>query len=172
MTHEVTDADLVTRVSSGDREAFAELHTRYCRMVHAILLSRVRPQHADDLVQDVFVIALEKLSGLRDPNTFGGWLAQITRNRATDHLRRTRNVVELPSGLSTRPRPSAEVAQVLRAMADLPDTYTETLIMRLVEGMTGPEIAKRTGMTPGSVRVNLHRGMALLRERLGIEKTR
>ena len=44
--------------------------------------------------------------------------------------------------------------------------------MRLVEGMTGPEIAARTGMTPGSVRVNLHRGMALLRGRLGAEVRR
>ena len=40
--------------------------------------------------------------------------------------------------------------------------------MRLIEGMTGPEIAERTGLTPGSVRVNLHRGMALLRQKLGL----
>jgi RNA polymerase sigma-70 factor (ECF subfamily) len=42
------------------------------------------------------------------------------------------------------------------------------LILRLVEGLTGPEIAEQTGLAPGSVRVNLHRGMKLLRERLGI----
>ena len=48
----------------------------------------------------------------------------------------------------------------------LPDAYRETLVLRLVEGMTGPEIAKRTGLTPASVRVNLHRGMKQLRERL------
>jgi RNA polymerase sigma-70 factor (ECF subfamily) len=48
----------------------------------------------------------------------------------------------------------------------LPEAYRETLLMRLVEGLTGPEIALRTGLTPDSVRVNLHRGMKLLRERL------
>jgi RNA polymerase sigma-70 factor (ECF subfamily) len=48
----------------------------------------------------------------------------------------------------------------------LPEAYRETLILRLVEGMTGPEIAERTGLTHDSVRVNLHRGMKLLRERL------
>ena len=48
----------------------------------------------------------------------------------------------------------------------LPDAYRETLILRLVEGMTGPEIAARTGMTHGSVRVNLHRGMEQLRAKL------
>jgi len=49
---------------------------------------------------------------------------------------------------------------------NLPEAYREPLVLRLVEGMTGPEIAERTGLTAGSVRVNLHRGYALLRERL------
>jgi hypothetical protein len=45
---------------------------------------------------------------------------------------------------------------------------TETLTLRFVEGMTGPEIAMRTGLTDGSVRVNLHRGMQQLKEQLGL----
>ena len=57
--------------------------------------------------------------------------------------------------------------RTLAAIRELPETYRETLIMRLVEGMSGPEIAERTGMKPRSVRVNLHRGFKLLRERLG-----
>ena len=52
---------------------------------------------------------------------------------------------------------------ILDAIRSLPDAYRETLILRLVEGLTGPEIAARTGMTHGSVRVNLHRGMEQLR---------
>ena len=63
--------------------------------------------------------------------------------------------------------PHVEAAAALRALRELPDTYRETMIMRLVEGLSGPEIAERTGMTPESVRVHLHRGMKLLRERLG-----
>ena len=58
---------------------------------------------------------------------------------------------------------------VLDVVRKLPDAYRETLLMRLVEGMTGAEIAAKSGLTPASVRVNLHRGMKLLRERLGIE---
>ena len=53
---------------------------------------------------------------------------------------------------------------------ELPEAYRETLVLRLVEGMTGPEIAGRTGLTPASVRVNLHRGMKLLREKLGFKE--
>jgi len=57
-------------------------------------------------------------------------------------------------------------AAILEAIRSLPEAYREPLILRLVEGMTGPEIATRTGLTPGSVRVNLHRGMQQLRARL------
>jgi RNA polymerase sigma-70 factor, ECF subfamily len=56
---------------------------------------------------------------------------------------------------------------VLDIIKALPEAYRETLVLRLAEGMTGPEIAERTGLTPESVRVNLHRGMKMLRERLG-----
>ncbi|MBK7861196.1 MAG: hypothetical protein IPJ65_21815 [Archangiaceae bacterium] len=53
-------------------------------------------------------------------------------------------------------------------MRELPEAYRETLAMRLIEGLTGPEIAERTGLTPGSVRVNLHRGMQQLKAALGL----
>ena len=56
--------------------------------------------------------------------------------------------------------------KILELIRSLPDAYRETLILRLVEGMTGPEIAARTGLTPGSVRVNLYRGMQRLREKM------
>ena len=59
----------------------------------------------------------------------------------------------------------------LAAIRSLPEAYRETLVLRLVEGMTGPEIAARTGLTPGSVRVNLHRGLAQLKEKLGRRET-
>ena len=159
---------LVERAREGDRDAFAELHHRHARMVHAILLARVPQAAAEDLVQDVFLTALDRLDGLRDAAQFGAWIGRIARNRATDHLRARRSLVELPEDLGRRQRPTAEARQVLEAIRGLPEAYRETLLMRLVEGMTGPEIAAATGMTPGSVRVNLHRGMAQLRERLGV----
>jgi RNA polymerase sigma-70 factor (ECF subfamily) len=57
----------------------------------------------------------------------------------------------------------------LEAIRQLPEAYRETLVLRLVEGMTGTEIAERTGLRAESVRVNLHRGMKMLREKLGME---
>src|SRR5207237_6103870 len=89
------------------------------------------------------------------------------RNRATDHLRQPRGEVELPEELPGGDPIEAETLAVLEAVRRLPEAYRETLLMRLIEGMSGAEIAERTGLTPGSVRVNLHRGMAMLREKLG-----
>ena len=118
-------------------------------------------------MHEVFVTALQSLGALNDAAAFGGWLAAITRNRAHDRHRRHRPTQELPPDIAGDPHPEGEATAVLAAIRALPEAYRETLVLRLVEGMTGPEIAERTGLSHGSVRVNLHRGMGLLRERLG-----
>ena len=160
-------ARAIRAVADGDRDAFSELHADYVRMVHAIILGRVPRHEVDDLVQDVFLTAYTRLHELRDPLAFGGWLATIARHRATDHLRRAHEQVPLPDDLPGGAAFEPETLAVLEAVRRLPEAYRETLLMRLVEGMTGQEIAERTGLSAGSVRVNLHRGMKMLRETLG-----
>ena len=157
---------LVLAAQRQDRAAFAELYALYSRMVHGLLLARVTRTDVDDLVQDVFLQAMQRLPELREPQAFGGWLASIARHRATDHFRRAAPTTELPENLPERRTDRPDALAVLAAIRALPEAYRETLTLRLVEGMTGPEIAARTGLTEGSVRVNLHRGMKLLRERL------
>ncbi len=171
VTEATDDVTLIQAARDGDRPAFGRLYDRYARMVHGILLARVPRHDVEDLVQDVFLTALRKLHMLRDLGAFGGWLARITRNRANDYYRRSEQTTELPEELATRAAQAtdAEARAVLGRIRALPDAYRETLILRLVEGMTGPEIAARTGLTPASVRVNLHRGMKMLRETLGKE---
>jgi RNA polymerase sigma-70 factor (ECF subfamily) len=173
------DDALILAAQRGDRAAFGLLYARYSRMVHGILLARVPFSDVDDLVQDVFLQALPRLNALREASRFPGWLASIARNRATDFHRRTKPIEEFDeqsdSAQSSTSAPSAnhsshssaEAHAVLDAIRSLPDAYREPLILRLVEGMSGTEIAARTGLTHGSVRVNLHRGMQQLREILG-----
>jgi RNA polymerase sigma-70 factor, ECF subfamily len=166
--HAADDGRLVRAAREGDRAAFASLYERYARVVHGLLLARVGRDNVEDLVQDVFLAAWRRLDALRDPAAFGGWLVMITRNRAMDFHRRAADFVELPENLPV-PAAAAERAEAhaaLDAIRALPEAYRETLMLRLVEGLSGPEIAMRTGLTPASVRVNLHRGMKLLREKL------
>jgi RNA polymerase sigma-70 factor (ECF subfamily) len=166
-----SDEELVRAAQSGDRGAFGFLYERYARMVHGVLLGRVPPSAVEDLVQDVFLRAMPRVASLRDVRFFGGWLAAIARNRAADFFRQSkpglapladRTAAEPESKGGSRPD-SIEAHTILAAIRTLPEAYREPLILRLVEGMTGPEIAARTGLTHGSVRVNLHRGMQQLR---------
>jgi len=163
------DADdaLVHAAAGGDRRAFGELYVRYARMVHGILLARVSPAEAEDLVQEVFLSAMKQLRGLRSAGAFRGWLGAIARNRAMDHHRHRRETASLELLDPAAPRAAHQDAfLVLDQIRSLPVAYRETLILRLVEGMTGPEIAAQTGLAPDSVRVNLCRGMKLLRDLL------
>ena len=158
-----SEAALVRAAQNGDRAAFGALYEQYGRLVHGILLAYVSPCHAEDLMQDVFVKAMERLPALREPAAFPGWLMAIARRTAIDYGRGTKVTAELREYRAGGAQPDGEAFAVLAAIGRLPESYRETLILRLVEGMTGPEIAARTGLTPESVRVNLCRGTKLLR---------
>ena len=159
---------LVDQVRSGDREAFTEIYRMFAPMVHGIVLARVPHDEVQDIVQDVFFTAYNQLDTLRDKSALGAWMASIARNRAAEFYRQSRPTEELNEEIRGIDRPHAEAQEILSAIRSLPDAYRETLVLRLVEGMTGAEIAERTGLKPESVRVNLHRGMEMLRQKLGI----
>jgi RNA polymerase sigma-70 factor (ECF subfamily) len=160
-------AALVRAARAGDRDAFDALYRRYFRLVRGVLLARLPSGDAEDLAQDVFLAAWEKLGDLRDDEGFGGWVAAIARNRAASHTRSRPRVAPLPDDLAGGPRADEGPEAVLSAIRLLPEAYRDPLVLRLLEGMSGPEIARETGLTEGSVRVNLHRGFAKLRQLLG-----
>ncbi len=161
------EVGLVKAALEGDRDGFGRLYKLYAPLVHGILIARVPRTEVDDLVQDIFLHAFKKLHTLRDSAAFGPWIAMIARNRAVDFHRRSRTTVEITDELRGSDKQQSKAAEILELIRSLPDAYRETLVLRLVEGMTGPEIAERAGLTPASVRVNLHRGMKLLRAKLG-----
>lgn len=162
------DAVLVLRAQQGNRDAFGQLYARFAPVVHGVLVANAAVDEAHDLVQDVFVRALDRLHTLREPQAFGAWLCAIARNEVRMSRRNKLRLVPLHDDVAQAPdAPDPDGMHVLAAIQALPATYRETLVLRLVEGLSGRDIAERTGLTEGSVRVNLHRGMSLLRERLG-----
>jgi RNA polymerase sigma-70 factor (ECF subfamily) len=164
-------AVLVRAAQTGSRDAFGLLYQRFAGYVYAILVARLSPDAAADLVQDVFVQALERIGSLRDPAAFPGWIAAIARNRGVDALKRQpkmETIDDRHAAASPSPEARIDAARALAAIRRLPDAYRETLVLRFVQGLTGPEIADITGLTPDSVRVNLHRGFKLLRAELGL----
>lgn len=164
----------VQRAQAGDAAAFDRLHAHFARSVHAVLLARLASADADDGLQETFVLAWQRIHSLRDACAAGPWLHAIARNVARDRRRAARGrpeTRELHGGLAAGDGGDGADRDELRErvmehLRSLPEAYKETLTMRLVEGLSGPEIAAATGLTEGSVRVNLCRGMGLLRELL------
>jgi RNA polymerase sigma-70 factor (ECF subfamily) len=148
---------------------FETLYRRFAPYVNAILVSKVPHLAVEDLIQEVFAEAWRKLDQLQELSSFGPWVAAIARNKAADYHRRRMRTVSLESisepGSSLHPEPAEPLLEALR---QLPEAYHETLALRFVEGFTGPEIAEITGLTHGSVRVNLSRGVQMLREIYGV----
>jgi RNA polymerase sigma-70 factor (ECF subfamily) len=165
----VAETEAIRAAIAGDRAAFAQIYASFAPMVRGIVLASVGVVDAADVVQDVFLVALRRIEEVRDPTKFGGWLATIARTRCIDMMRRRRKLEPVDEqAWASKDPPRTDALAVLRAIRRLSPSYHETLVMRLVEGMSPVEIATRTGMTSGSVRVNLHRGLALLRADMGI----
>ena len=129
---------LVRAVLDGDRDGFARLYELYAPLVHGILLARVPRAEVDDLVQDIFLHAYKKLHTLRDGSAFAPWIAMIARNRAIDFHRRSKETVEINDELRGSDTHDSKAAEILDLIRNLPEAYRETLVLRLVEGMTGP----------------------------------
>lgn len=171
---QVAPGELARRARAGDAAAFGELHLRFAPVVHALLLARVPASETEDLVQEVFLAAWRGMDGLRADEHVGTWLCGIARNLANRRHERARPALQpLPEELIGEEGTNAEqeaceerAERILAALRALPAAYAETLALRLVEGLGGPAIAAATGLTEGSVRVNLTRGMKLLRQRL------
>lgn len=172
-----TDATLVGRARTGDRAAFERLVRRHLRVAHAVARKHSAEEaDADDVVQDAFLRALERLEDCRNPERFRAWLLTIVRNRA--HNLREREAVRAAEPLDDlRPvagsedtslwAESSELRDELeRAVAELTELQRSVFLAHDMEGLDHGEVAERFGISRASSRFNLHVARKALRERL------
>jgi RNA polymerase sigma-70 factor (ECF subfamily) len=173
----VTDAGLVAAVRRGSREAAGRLAQRYLRGCRAVALAVVGEiAAAEDVCQEAFVHAIDRIDDCRDPARFGAWLRQIVRRRARNYLRhaRVRRAVPLAADMGVDPGESPADAAVrsdlrerlLSALGQLPEDRREVVLLHDLEGWTHREIAERMELPPGTVRSHLHYARRRLRELL------
>jgi len=162
------------------RQWFEQQVVENHRLFYAIAYQVLGDAHeAEDAVQASVCKAWSSLGELSDPKAVVGWVAKITRHTAIDLRRKRRERVaddaelaSLDSGALDVPlAEQADERAVMRALiAQLPDNQAIVVTMRFYEGLDGPAIAKKLGMTDNAVRVRLHRGLdrlgQLLRARL------
>ena len=176
------DAALVARSLEGDRRAFEALVRRYSRPAFAIAVGIVKePADAEDVVQDAFIRALERLEDCRDPSKFGSWFLQIVRNRAHSvrrylGVRQAAPLDALPLA-SDRPGPHTEAVRarlrsdLAAAIGSLKEVQQEVVILHDLEGWKHREIGKLLDLPEGTVRAHLHHARKALREHEALKRT-
>jgi RNA polymerase sigma-70 factor, ECF subfamily len=172
-----TDSRLVARALAGEPQAFEELVRRHLRSAHAVALGVLgNPADAEDVCQEAFLTALEKLEECRDPKRFAAWLMRIVRNRALNFRasRSLRQGVPLEEAAEKAgggdPAREAERSELrgrlLAALAGLPESQREVVLLHDLEGWRHREIAELLGTSEGAVRVRLHEARRSLRTEL------
>jgi RNA polymerase sigma-70 factor (ECF subfamily) len=175
-----TDAALVRAVQLGDADAFEKLVRRHLRSAHQAARSLLDDvDDADDIVQDSFIAALQKIDQCRNPARFRPWLIAIVRNRAHDLQRRSRRSSGDPKILefiaSDVPGPGRMAARAqLRedlheAAARLTELQREVLMLHDYEGFQHREVAGQLGISEVSSRFNLHVARKAMRRHLSAE---
>ena len=175
------DAELIQRTLAGDESAFGFLVDKYKGSVHALAYRKLGDFHtAEEITQDTFLKAYQKLSTLKDPARFPGWLYVIAarcciswfrQNRlqteSFDSLKREINAHSWAKYADARLR-----EKVHNALESLPESERTVLTLYYMAGMTCEEIGRFIGTSCGAIRDRLYRARIRLREELTmIEET-
>ena len=164
-------AELVKRARRGDQAAFDELVRRHLRAAYAVALAVLaRPVDADDVAQDAFIAALERLEDCRDPARFSGWLLRIVRNRAL-HALDKRKLRDSAGDVDDAGAPALHGDVVLRrrllaALATLTEVQREIVLLHDLDGWTHAELAELLELTETNCRQHLFTARKALRAAL------
>jgi RNA polymerase sigma-70 factor (ECF subfamily) len=167
----VDERDLITRAKEGDRAAMGELYERHSRRVYTVVRRLVGDDHlAEDLSQEAWVRAFEKLHLFRGDSAFGTWIYRLATNVALNRLRRSskRNAVEAGANLPRVVKAPDDMVvnrKVLtEAMDQLPPGYRRVLVLHDIEGWTHDEIATSLNCSTGTSKSQLHKARARMRD--------
>jgi RNA polymerase sigma-70 factor (ECF subfamily) len=162
---EDSDAVVVSRAKEGERAAQALLYRRHVRMVRGLAYRLLGQRDVEDVVQDAFVTAFERLGSLRDGQAFARWLGTIvvfTARKAIRQRRRSRTHSDaLLTSLVSEDAPAevrAELEAVYSILAELPDDVRIALVLRRVEGLSIKEISAFMGRSIATVKRRISDG--------------
>ncbi|MGA8278178.1 MAG: sigma-70 family RNA polymerase sigma factor [Rhodanobacteraceae bacterium] len=172
---ETADTVLVRRAVEGDARAFESLYRRHVARVRGAVwrLSGMNEARADELTQEAFVRAWQKLASFRFESAFGTWLHRLAVNIALMDLRSRAPEFATPDiELDAMFEPvrsfcAGERADLERAVARLPPRARAVLVLHDIEGWKHAEISRELGMAVGSSKAQLHRARGLLQRMLG-----
>ena len=179
------DAKWVERILAGDADAFTTLVKKYEKQIHAFVWQKVKDYHvAEEITQDTFLRAYEKLGTLKDPNRFSGWLYMIATRRFLTWLGEKRIPMQSLEAMSQAEIEALFYAQYMVAQTEklatekqreivqyllqkLPAHERTAVVLHYLSEMTCEEIGNFLGISPSTIKSRLHRA----RQRLKKEET-
>ena len=170
---------LVERAADGDFEAFGKLYSLHITQIYRYIFYQVKDKTtAEDITEEVFLKAWRAIDSCRGKGkTFSSWLYRIARNQVIDEFRSRRKYpsieIETVAGISNterEPEGELERQELLAVIACLPQSQRQVIILKFIEGLDNPEIARIIGKSQGAVRVLQMRALAKLKKVMGSEK--
>lgn len=176
----MSDAQLIAAAREGDRRAMAALYTAHCGRVYSVVRRMVGDDHlAEDVSQDAWVRAFQKLHLFRGDASFGTWMHRLAVNAALNRLRRAGkrpNVESSAEWWTSAPVPADETVlnqkMLGQALDRLSPGYRQVLVLHDVEGLTHEEIAERLGVSVGTSKSQLHKARARMRDLMAPSRAR
>lgn len=168
---------LVVRARAGDADSFEQLVRLHLRAAYTVALGVTNdPADAEDIAQDSFIAALERIDDCKDPDRFSGWLMTIVRNRALNHRRAqaVRTVAPLSEleRTTSKSNPEHDLGNTLlreeltAALAQLTELQRQVVLLHDLEGYRHREIGDTLGISEGASRFHLSTARATLRTKL------
>ncbi len=176
---------LLHALQQGDRRACDELVRHYAPRLYNVALRLVgRPDEAEDVLQETFIAACQKIKQFKGKARLGTWLYRIATNNGLMRLRRRTPAISLDELAESweeaephivqpwpeNPEKAVDMAELRAVMEEairtLPESLRVAFVLRDIEGLSTQEAAEVLGISPGALKVRLHRARLLLRERL------
>lgn len=162
----------VKLAAGGDQRAFERLYRAHVSRVYSLSVRMVGPEWAEDLTQEVFVRAWQKLKTFRGESRFGTWLHRLAVNLLLSRRETLKKRAHLPAGhllenLTARQAPPGFAVDFEKAVRDLPEGARQVFVLFQVEGYPHQEIAEMMGISEGTSKSQLHRARMMLRKALG-----
>ena len=167
----LSDKDIIEQVLKGSVNSYAHLVRRWRKAVCAVAVQILQDRHqAEDVAQETFIKAYEKLATLKNPHQFGSWLMQIAKNQALDQYRRLQkcppceslSATEIPASHATTSL-NHEERDLLNIVMQLPAHEREVVMLKYFDGHTARQIAQITGRPTGTITQQLSRAYTRLR---------
>jgi RNA polymerase sigma-70 factor (ECF subfamily) len=175
MNPDGTDEHLVARAQAGDREAFLMLYNRYLKKVYNRVKSRVPPQDAEDVTQEIFIAVLRSLHTFEQRSLFSTWLYTIVNRHITDLYRRYYK--NRSADMSLEEQESLEIVAeevteaddsilIRQAMQDLSESHQEVILMRFADGLTFAQIADKRQQSLQAIKSLYRRAIQALEKKM------